>query len=136
MATKTIRANIQVGANNPAQNKPVDRNLLSYVKAKADNRGWSVADTDKFVKSGVLNDAPRGSKDEYGNVTEGNVIRPMMAKARDMRKKVELDGTRFEFSSASSRDHFVSEMGRWFSKNAKPDAKVAKAPAKDTVAQS
>lgn len=119
MATKTTSASIQIGAKNPAASLPVDRNMLSYVKKKAEERGWSIQDTDKFVRSGVLNDkSPIGKSDEYANTTEGNVIRPMMAKARDMRFKVVLDGTEFKFSSASSRDHFVSEMGRWFKQNA------------------
>jgi hypothetical protein len=124
MATKTITAKIQVGASNDPESKRVDRNLLNLVKRKTvEGGGWSKKDTDHLVRSGTLNDkspAIFGPSDEYANKSEGNVLRPMLAKARDLRKKVVLDGTEFKFTSAGSRDHFVSEMGRWYKKNAAP----------------
>jgi hypothetical protein len=76
-----------------------------------------------LLRSGQLNDQPpewtgKRNGDEYANISEGNILRPMMAKARDMRTKVEINGQEFKFSSASSRDYFVSELGEWFAKNA------------------
>ena len=120
MTTVQRHIKVQIGATEQPQSVRADGNLATRVK-NLSKHGWSPADTDKLVRSPQLNDKSPipGTTDEYANKSEGAVLRPMMAKARDMRKKVVIDGKEFKFTNSASRDYFVSQMGKWFAENAK-----------------
>lgn len=85
--------------------------------------GITAEDAKDIFSSPQLNDRPKipGTRtDAFANVSEGNVLRPLHAKARDMRIKVRINGKEIKFTTFKARDAFVSEAGRFYATKATP----------------
>ena len=122
MASSTITGTIQIGANGPIIKAQMDKGLATRVKNNA-KWGLTAQDSRDIFRSPQLNDrfkAPGVVTDAYANVSEGNVLRPLHAEARDRRVKVKLNGQEIKFTSDYARKVFLSEAGRFYATKAKP----------------
>jgi hypothetical protein len=121
---------IQIGAKGPIIKAPMDKALATRVKNKA-KYGLTAADARDIFSSPQLNDRPKipgKVTDAYANISEGNVLRPLHAEARDRRLKVKLNGQEIKFTSDYARKVFLSEAGRFYATKAK--GTLTPAPAK------
>lgn len=130
MASSYITGTIQIGANAPIIKARMDKGLATRVKNNA-KYGLTAADARDIFRSPQLNDRskiPGQITDAYANVSEGNVLRPLHAEARDRRVKVKLNGQEIKFTSDYARKVFLSEAGRFYATKAK--GTMTPAPAK------